>query len=80
MLDQVGGVVAVREAVIDPRWKLFVVSVDGRQLPVLRIEHPRHGDIDCVMTVETMQKMHETLGRMLGGAGSTTLEFRGPQS
>jgi hypothetical protein len=66
MLDQVGGVVAVRELVVDPRWRLFAITIDGKSLPVLRIEHPRHGDIDCTMTVETMRVMHETLGRMLG--------------
>lgn len=80
MLDQVGGVVSVREALIDPRWRLFVVTVDGKPLPVLRIEHPRHGDIDCVLTVETIRTMHDTLGRMLGVPGSTTLEFPGQQS
>ena len=75
MLDRVGGVVSARELLVDPGWRLFALSVDGKSLPVLRIEHPRHGDIDVLMTVETMRVMHETLGRMLGTPGSTTLEF-----
>lgn len=66
MLDQVGGVVSVRELVVDPRWRLFSVTIDGKPLPVLRIEHPRHSDIDCVLTIETMRTMHHTLGQMLG--------------
>jgi hypothetical protein len=65
MLDQVGGVVVAAELAVDPRWRLFGLTFDGKLLPVLRIEHPRHGNIDVLMTVETMRNMHETLGRML---------------
>lgn len=72
MLDSTGEQpVNCVETLIDPRWRMFAINIDGRVLPVLRIEHPRHGNIDCVLPDETLTGMHHALCRIIADRGVT---------
>lgn len=53
--------VTIAEAVIDPRWKVGVVVVNGARLTFIRITHPRHGDVDLILPDESAVGLSTTL-------------------
>lgn len=56
----------ITEVVIDPIWRLCFIETGGVRLPLLVIEHPRHGDIAVSLSPESMESMHKALGDMRG--------------
>lgn len=47
----------LREVCIDPKWHVGKSSVGY----FLRIEHPRHGNVDCILTLESLRAMTAAL-------------------
>lgn len=41
--------ITIREAVVDPRWSVGNLILNGHEITFLRITHPRHGDIDILL-------------------------------
>jgi hypothetical protein len=52
-------VVQVAELLLDPKWRVFAIQIGGRggRLIVLRLEHPRFGNIDCQIDPETAERL-----------------------
>lgn len=47
----------VVEALMDPLWTAFIIAPDGRPEAFLRLEHPRHGRIDCRVSGATVAQL-----------------------
>jgi hypothetical protein len=55
----------VIELVLDPTWHTARLSVGG--IAFLRIQHPRHGNIDVGFSESSLTALHEALGRLIKG-------------
>lgn len=61
--------VTVKEVVVDPRWSGLNVILDGHHKLVLRLEHPRHGSIDALLTRSSATALRDWLAGALEEAG-----------
>lgn len=59
--------VIVSEAVLNPRWRLVEVHLEGlgENLLVLRIEHVRHGNVDMIMSKPSAGVLRDSLNTIL---------------
>lgn len=60
-----GGTETVTETLIDPKWWFFGLHMEGANIPLLRIAHPRHGNIDMLMTTDSVRTLWTELSRCL---------------
>lgn len=60
--------VTVKEVVVDPRWSGLYVTLDGHPKLVLRLEHPRHGAIDALLTRSSAVALRDWLTGVLAEA------------
>lgn len=55
--------IILREVCIDPKWRVGKSSIGI----FLRVEHPRLGEIDCILTPESAKSMAAALVKVGGG-------------
>lgn len=49
--------ITIREAAIDPKWHVGRTAIGL----FLRIEHPRHGNVDCILLGNSAKEMADAL-------------------
>lgn len=54
-------IIPLPEALIDPKWRTNLVAVGGAQFVLLRLDHPREGTINCVMTLTSAASLRDWL-------------------
>lgn len=59
--------IRVVEVAIDPKWRLVQIVIDTQALNVLRIEHPQHGMVDCLMPRSSMEVLRDSLIELTKG-------------
>jgi hypothetical protein len=65
-------VLQVHELLLDPKWKVFPIQIGGDHggtLIVLRLEHPRFGNIDCQINPDSAELMRAGLKTALNALG-----------
>ena len=61
-----GSRLMVTEIIVDPKWQIAPLPWDGQQLLILRIELPRLGPVDLMLSKASAIGIRDTLVRVLG--------------
>jgi hypothetical protein len=51
----------VTEAVIDPHWRTATMTLEGQEVCVLSLDHPRHGTLSFILPSAEARKMGANL-------------------
>jgi hypothetical protein len=54
----------LQEVLLDPYWEVGTVGIDGVEFGRMAFEHPRHGRIDVLLTLESVRGLSAALDRV----------------
>lgn len=66
-------VVSIPELALDPVWSWRMIGWEGRQLPVLTLHHPRHGQLHMLLGRETAALLGKWLTEVGTPPGETAV-------
>lgn len=64
----------INELVLDPRWRMGSVIIDGNKLLFIAIEHPRHGPICFQLPRASLTMLRDSITRLLEPPGSQRVQ------